>query len=423
MSRQEGGLRGDGGKSHVASTEAQWQEWHKDSSCGYAADLLGFERMGRRNAWDDQEHLRQERLINNALYRMQHLHLSRGLNTLRAKAREMKGQKFLVAGSIQRMINRLLSMAWEKWQQDCAVRHAQWQLLDSAARKFRNAKVVAAWNQWRSCAEELRRQQSKLRGALTRMKNLQLSRAWEKWQASAAALKHEARLLGGALHRIWNRHLSRAWEKWQQDADEARRQASLLRRGLMRLMKRKLAIAFARWEDFVDEIARSRDRIQAATGRWCHQQLFAGWNTWTVAVKNPKQQQGMVPSLLQSPCLDTGPKYTLFSWSKQNVIKSRVPTGPVRLYRTSTASDRYGRDPNGQPRQPFQSPKRRPYDRDMDNPVFHGAVPDIANGDRCMLSEVEGVIGIGVVRERPTGDGIFRASVSLQANFSPSRHR
>ena len=75
------------------------------------------------------------------------------------------------------MLNRKLSMAWEKWQFTAAeVARQQFML------RMLNSKLSMAWEQWQFVAAEVARQQFMLAGALNRLVKSQLSMAWEKWQ-------------------------------------------------------------------------------------------------------------------------------------------------------------------------------------------------------------------------------------------------
>merc|ERR1719182_330369 len=74
-----------------------------------------------------------------------------------------------MGGAIRRLLNRKLSMAFEKWQYEAAKMKAEKEALENALHKFRNSKMFAGWNTWRSWAEDMRRQQHAMKGALRRM--------------------------------------------------------------------------------------------------------------------------------------------------------------------------------------------------------------------------------------------------------------
>jgi len=73
----------------------------------------------------------------------------------------MMEQRRKIAGAMNRMMKRKLSMAFEKWQYE---------------------------------AQEAKRSQYFLSGAIKRMMNRKLSMAFEKWQYTAAVMKEQERL-------------------------------------------------------------------------------------------------------------------------------------------------------------------------------------------------------------------------------------
>merc|ERR1712166_1600330 len=105
------------------------------------------------------------------------------------------------------MLNRKLSMAWEKWQFTAAEMARQQFLMQRAINRLRNMKLSCAWEKWQQVYADLK--------FLNRM-NRKLSMAWEKWQFEAAEMARQQFLLAGALNRMLKRAMSAAWEKWQQ---------------------------------------------------------------------------------------------------------------------------------------------------------------------------------------------------------------
>ena len=76
-----------------------------------------------------------------------------------------------------------------------------------------NRQLSMAWEKWQEWYAEIKDQQRLMGGALTRFMQRQLSMAWEKWQDWYAQHMYEMRLLGGAANRLRNFHLSKAWEQ------------------------------------------------------------------------------------------------------------------------------------------------------------------------------------------------------------------
>ena len=91
-----------------------------------------------------------------------------------------------------------------------------------------NRKLSMAWEKWQFTAAEMARQQFLLAGALNRMLKRADVAGWEKWQQVYADLKFANGMGGGAIRRMLNRKLSMAWEKWQFTAAEMARQQFML---------------------------------------------------------------------------------------------------------------------------------------------------------------------------------------------------
>ena len=77
-----------------------------------------------------------------------------------------------------------------------------------------NRKLSMAWERWQQWYAELKDQQFRLAGALRRMMNRQLSMAWESWQEWYADLMEQRRKLAHALARLMHRKLAMAWITW-----------------------------------------------------------------------------------------------------------------------------------------------------------------------------------------------------------------
>ena len=129
------------------------------------------------------------------------------------------------------MLNRKLSMAWEKWQQTAQEMRDQAELLMYGLRTFLNHKMVQAWNTWRFWANDHGRQQFLVGGCINRMLHRKLSMAWEKWQYVYIWMKRLSLLMRivpkmfqlsqGALFDYWaivtrttKKHLKDAQEVW-----------------------------------------------------------------------------------------------------------------------------------------------------------------------------------------------------------------
>ena len=87
------------------------------------------------------------------------------------------------------MRNRLLSMAFEKWQYEAEEAKRLQYVLGGALRRMQNYKMSQAWEQWQYWYAELKAQQFRLAGAIRRMLNRKLSKGWEQWQWYYAQVK------------------------------------------------------------------------------------------------------------------------------------------------------------------------------------------------------------------------------------------
>merc|ERR1711934_1347992 len=107
--------------------------------------------------------------------------------------------------------------AWNAWQQVYADLKFANRMGGGAIRRMLNRKLSMAWEKWQFEAEEMKRQQLLLRG-LMRMIHAKMAAAMATWRQQAADAKRQARTCGGAIRRMLNRKLSMAWEKWQYEA-------------------------------------------------------------------------------------------------------------------------------------------------------------------------------------------------------------
>jgi len=85
------------------------------------------------------------------------------------KLKDYSHTERLLAGAIQRMLKRQLSMAWEQWQ-------------------FWYAEVIS--------------QQFKLAGAINRMLKRKLSMAWERWQFWYAEMIYQKEIADAAMRKF-----------------------------------------------------------------------------------------------------------------------------------------------------------------------------------------------------------------------------
>merc|ERR1711881_256786 len=88
-------------------------------------------------------------------------------------------------GALNRMKNRLLSMAWEKWQ---------------------------------FIAEEWRKQKEAFRRSLMKWIKNKMSQAYNKWWAWAEEERHQRMLLNRALNKLIKRKLAAGFTKWYEEA-------------------------------------------------------------------------------------------------------------------------------------------------------------------------------------------------------------
>ena len=86
--------------------------------------------------------------------RMMNMMLSRAWEQYQAWYREDCRQRYLVHGALNRMRHAALSRAWEKWQYNHQMYKDLMALLGNAAKKWRNRAILGGWNQWREWAEE-----------------------------------------------------------------------------------------------------------------------------------------------------------------------------------------------------------------------------------------------------------------------------
>merc|ERR1712166_964109 len=75
--------------------------------------------------------------------------LAAGLYTWRLAAAEAKAQAFMAGGAIRRMMNRKLSMAWEKWQYESEQMKLQKMLLRRGIMGVIAAQLARAMSTWR----------------------------------------------------------------------------------------------------------------------------------------------------------------------------------------------------------------------------------------------------------------------------------
>ena len=85
-------------------------------------------------------------------------------------------------------------------------------------KRMMNRLLSAAWNKWYENAMDAKDQARKLRQGLMRMMNSKLAAAFWTWRERAAGESEQQRKLGGAMKRMMNRLLSAAWNQWYENA-------------------------------------------------------------------------------------------------------------------------------------------------------------------------------------------------------------
>jgi hypothetical protein len=112
-----------------------------------------------------------------------------------------KRQAFLLSGALKRLMKRQLSMAWERWQaQSCdssilwlghhfdvwqewyALLKDQQFRLAGALRRMMNRQLSMGWEKWQEWYAQIKDQQRLMGGAISRFMKRQMSMAWEQWQ-------------------------------------------------------------------------------------------------------------------------------------------------------------------------------------------------------------------------------------------------
>ena len=123
--------------------------------------------------------------------------------------KQQQQQQFALSGAIKRMLNRMLSQAWEQWQYEAA---------------------------------QLKPQETLAKGVMNRFikRQLGVARKWRtKYLATLEALagkkEEERKLRNAIMHMLKERKVAMAWNTLV--AAEIKRQAELMRCGLMRLIR------------------------------------------------------------------------------------------------------------------------------------------------------------------------------------------
>merc|ERR1711959_519703 len=163
----------------------------------------------------------------------------------------MRIQQYAMKGALTRMLNRKLSMAFEKWQYEAAA---------------------------------MKREAYALRGALTRMLNRKFSMAFEKWQFTAAEMANQLAITRRALLTWINKKLAMGFKKWQEFVDQINAQRAAMNRALMKLIKSTLARAFAKWVA-VAERRRGANPFEKAARYFIHGSKARAFNTWRQTAK------------------------------------------------------------------------------------------------------------------------------------------
>ena len=141
-------------------------------------------------------------------------------------AQEMKRTAFLLAGALNRMLKRKLSMAFEKWQYEAQEAKRSAYLLAGAINRMLKRKLSMAFEKWQYEAQEMKRAKYAMNGAINRMLKRKLSMAFEKWQYECEMYYTMLRQLkyGASIFRMASQR--RAFNQWRAGAATARKEAS-----------------------------------------------------------------------------------------------------------------------------------------------------------------------------------------------------
>jgi len=203
------------------------------------------------------------------------------------QGKQFAHQMFMLRGALNRMRNRLLSMAWEKWQQWYADLMEQKRFMAGALRRMLHRQLSMAWERWQEWYESVKQQQHIMQGALHRMLRRQLSMAWEKWQEWYTQHVQMLYQMEGAVRRMLNRKLSQGWEQWQYWYAEYIRQQILLQRGIQRLRQAKLAAALTTWRIVAEYLIRLMEKMGR---RWRNRAIFTAFGTWYRKLAYPEPE-------------------------------------------------------------------------------------------------------------------------------------
>jgi hypothetical protein len=97
------------------------------------------------------------------------------------------------------MLNRKLSMAWEKWQFEAEEMKRQQMLLRRAAMKMIMREMAKAFCSWQETAMRLRAEKEAMANALRRFINQKMFAAWNQWRSWAAEMRRQQKMMGGAV--------------------------------------------------------------------------------------------------------------------------------------------------------------------------------------------------------------------------------
>ena len=187
--------------------------------------------------------------MRNALLMLIHRQLGLGWRSLVAwyEAQKQRQAKIL-AGALNRMKNRKLSMAWERWQEWYADVMEQIRLMKGAMGRFMKRQLSMAWERWQFWYEDFMRQKMLLKQAMKRMMHRKLSMGYQRWVEWYQDLLAERYKAGGAIRRMLMRKLSMAWERWQFWYEDVMHQAFIMQGCINRMQNRLFAQAWESWQ-------------------------------------------------------------------------------------------------------------------------------------------------------------------------------
>ncbi|GHP12121.1 hypothetical protein PPROV_001084800 [Pycnococcus provasolii] len=245
------------------------------------------------------EEARREAIVEKTLRKMFNAKMHTAFETWKAQWLQMNRLR----GMIHRMQNRELSQAFTHWvdvwwhikrareeeeerrEQEREAEERREVLMRRIGNRIANRVIAMAFERWSDQVREIVEMRTLLTRAAKKMQMREISKAFDRWCEYTTEIVEIRTKLERAARKIMGRNLVAAWAKWMDYTIETRSMKYKLRVAAKKMLGRAMLGAWSTWHDMYREARRQRDQMKLAARKMMNRSMSMAWEKWVSLCK------------------------------------------------------------------------------------------------------------------------------------------